>query len=143
MKSVSREIEAIVKGLGLHEKVRLYTLRRDFRGTIPPPLSDHLFPVSLTKGTLLVYVDSTQWLYEVRNHTEEIRKRLSAYGVRNVRFKLGRVYRKRERPVRHDRDKVEIPDSLRDYVDAEIKDPAVRDSILSAITASINRPRRP
>ena len=45
----------------------------------------------MNDGELLINVDSPAWLQELKFFKEDIQKKLHPYGIRSVRFRLGRV----------------------------------------------------
>ncbi|NOY39182.1 MAG: DUF721 domain-containing protein [Nitrospirae bacterium] len=143
MKSITTELSDIIKDLGLYEEFRLEFLRKDFRTLFPPPMGEHLYPSTLKRGQLLIIVDSHVWLNEIRLHKEEMKKRLSGYGVESIRFKLGRVFKKKKgRPV-PPAAPGNIPEELIEDVTLKIKDPHIRESLLNAIRSSMRRhPKR-
>jgi len=139
MESIAGELSDIIKDLGLYEGFRLESLRRDFEAVFPPPLSEHLYPSALKRGQLLIIVDSHVWLNEIRLHKEEMQRRLARYGVESIRFKLGRVFRKkRGRPAQLP-PPCNVPEDMVDEVMVKVKDPRLRESLLSAIKSSMRR----
>ncbi|RMG01780.1 MAG: DUF721 domain-containing protein, partial [Nitrospirae bacterium] len=98
MKSVGSGVLSIIRELGLEEELKLATIRTHFYDFVSPPLSDHLWPASLKRGELLVLVDSDVWLFEVRKYKSQFVQKLSSHGVREVRFRLGRVFKKKRNP---------------------------------------------
>lgn len=138
MKPLNTDLEEIIKNLGLYEKMRLYLIQRDFEKVFPPPLSEHIYPSSLSKDQLLIIVDSSEWLHEVGLRKEAIEARLGSYGISSVRFKLGRVYRKKRRVKKALKTPVRVPDELYDEVTSRINDPSIRESMLKAIRASMS-----
>ncbi|NOZ25211.1 MAG: DUF721 domain-containing protein [Nitrospirae bacterium] len=140
MEPLTDGLSEIVRELGLLEGLRLELLRRDFTTVFPPPMGEHIHPSSLKNGRLLIIVDSHVWLNELRLHKDEMLKRLTGYGVEQIRFKLGRVYRKRKRrePVEAAAD-CSIPEEMVGEVTAKIRDPQLRESLLKAIRSSMRR----
>jgi hypothetical protein len=139
MKNLSSDLEDIIKGFGLYDFFRIYFIRRDFPKLLRPPLSDHLYPSYLQKGQLLITVDSHEWLYEIKIHRDEIVGKLKPYGITNIRFKLGKVFKKRSRREEPPFPPVEIPQDLIDSVTSNIKDVHLQDSFVKAIGVSLQR----
>jgi hypothetical protein len=80
-----------IKGHGIQEGVRLFEIRKNWNNLFTKPLSSHMSPVMLSEAELLINVDSHIWLQELNFYRDDIIKKLSSYGVKNVRFRLGRV----------------------------------------------------
>jgi len=86
----------IIKELGINDGVRLAEIKRNWYNLFGKPLSYHMAPSMLSKDEILLNVDSPVWLQELNFCKEDIIKKMSSYGVRAVRFKLGRVSTKSE-----------------------------------------------
>jgi len=80
-----------IRDLGIGDGVRLAEIKRDWYVLFNKPLSYHMSPSLLSEGEILLNVDSPVWLQELNFHKEVIQQKLSSYGVRTVRFRLGRV----------------------------------------------------
>jgi len=80
-----------VREFGIEAGVRLAEMKRDWCNLFQKPLSSHMSPSFLSHEDLLISVDSPVWLQELNFCKGDIMKKLSAYGVKAVRFKLGRV----------------------------------------------------
>ncbi len=140
MRGLSSDLEGIVRDLGLYEEFSLEIIRREIDTLLPPPLGEHLYPWSLRSGQLVILVDSQEWLNELRMQRGEVERRLSALGVRSVRFKLGRPPIRRRRSTRVVKDpSVEAPPELVELVEGNIKDPDLRETVLDAIRSSLRR----
>lgn len=143
MKSVGSGVFSIIRELGLEEEFKLAIIRLHFYDFVNPPLSDHLWPASLKRGELLVLVDSDLWLFEVRKYKSQFVQKLNPYGVREVRFRLGRVFRRKRRPDAGEQpvQLKEIPKDIEGLVDSEISDPELRDRIKRVISRALARTR--
>lgn len=140
MTHISNDLKIIIKNLGLYENFRLELIKNDFKTIFPSPLCEHISPSFLKKSQLLIAVDSHEWLNEIGCHKDKIEGRLSGYGVKSVRFKLGRVFRKKNPPpVKIS--SVKIPDDVMEVVTNSIKDGEVRKALLKAVRASYKRER--
>lgn len=141
MKTLSSDFEEIIKRLGLFEKMKLELLRKEFDKLIPPPLSDHIIPSYLKNGHLLIVVDSREWMNEVRLQESVILRRLSPHGIRTVRFKLGRIFKKKKVVTPPRPSSVKVPDDMIDDAASYINDADLRRSLLKAVKASLSRGR--
>jgi hypothetical protein len=141
VKTIITELVAITKDLGLYDGLRLEFIKNDFQ-TLFPALSDHLYPSFFNNGQLLILVDSREWLSEVRLRSEEIVKRLSSHGVRSVRFKLGRIPRKKGGSPSRPTHETHPPEDVIESITSEIKDPELKNALSRAVRASMRRKKR-
>jgi hypothetical protein len=81
----------VVKRLGIESGVRLSRIKNDWRTLFDKPLSLHMSPSKLTDGELLLNVDSPMWVQQLNFYKKEITAKLSGYGVREIRFRIGKV----------------------------------------------------
>lgn len=130
----------ILTELGLYEEFQLNILRRDLKKLIRPPLSFHIYPAYLKNGRLIISVDSNEWLYEINLHKQEFIKSFSKYGVRDIKFRLGKIPKqssdeKKTTPT----EEIEIPYELLNRISENIKDPQLKDALIKAIKASLTR----
>ncbi len=140
MEGVSRSIERIIRDLGLAEQMQLAAVRRQFNELFSPPLSDHIWPASLTRGELLIYVESQVWLYEVRRHQREFEKRLHSFGIKRVKFRIGKVFRKKNpRGIPPLIKPDSLPEELESHIQREIKDPELRESVRRAMLSVLGQ----
>jgi Dna[CI] antecedent, DciA len=84
----------LLRRLGINEDVRLHRIRNDWHILFEKPLSVHMSPSKLFEGDLLLSVDSPVWMQQLGFCKKEILKKLNAYGVKDVRFRIGRVFQK-------------------------------------------------
>jgi hypothetical protein len=85
-----------LKRLGIEEGVRLERIRTDWDSLFAKPLSAHMFPSTFLDGELLIAADSPIWMHQLNFLRNEIMGKLSPYGVRKLRFRVGRMTRKKE-----------------------------------------------
>ncbi len=81
----------VVRRLGIESGVRLAQIKNDWLTLFEKPVSLHMSPSRLTEGELLLNVDSPIWIQQLNFFRKEILKKLSRYGVREIRFRIGRV----------------------------------------------------
>ncbi len=81
----------VVKRLGIESGVRLLRIKNDWHTLFDKPLSLHMSPSRLSKGELLLNVDSPLWVQQLNFYKKEITAKLRGHGVREIRFKIGRV----------------------------------------------------
>jgi hypothetical protein len=80
-----------IRDLGIEDSVRLAEIKRNWYSLFQKPLSYHIAPSLLSRGELLINVDSPVWLQELKFYKEGFLKKLGPYGVSEIRFRLGRV----------------------------------------------------
>ena len=100
MEKAGSLLEPLVKRLGIESGVRLSRIRADWNTLFDKTLSLHMSPSRLSDGELLLNVDSPVWLQQLNFYKSQITAKLSGYGIRGVRFRIGKVS-----PVRVDKEK--------------------------------------
>ncbi|MFN3480450.1 MAG: DUF721 domain-containing protein [Thermodesulfovibrionales bacterium] len=144
MKSLADIISPILRKSGLEEGVRFSLLKNRWDELFREPLSLHLYPVSLKDGELLVNVDSSVWLQEVTVHKEELLNVLKPYCVKDIRFRLGKVFFRQlhRKPVSdrgYERKLSSQHLSFIDEVVRSVTDNELRDAIRTTIEKSFLR----
>ncbi len=84
-----------IKRLGIEEDVRLQRIKNDWEAIFDKPLSLHMSPSRLLEGELLLNTDSPIWMQQLNFCRKEILGKLSAYGVREIRLRVGKVFRQK------------------------------------------------
>lgn len=84
-------LKPLLTRLSLEERITLDRLRHEWSRIFPEPLSLHTGPAELDKGTLVISVDTPVWLQQLKFFRQDILGKLSGHGIRDVRFRLGRV----------------------------------------------------
>jgi hypothetical protein len=82
---------SLVRDLGIENSIRLIEIKKNWHNLFNEPLSSHMAPYKLSEGEILLNVDSPVWLQELNYFKKDVIEKLNPYGVRDVRFKLGRV----------------------------------------------------
>ncbi len=91
MEKAGSLLSPLLKRLGIDEDVRLQIIRNDWHTLFEKQLSMHMSPSKLFEGDLLLSVDSPVWMQQLRFCKKEILNKLGSYGVKDVRFRIGRV----------------------------------------------------
>ncbi len=81
----------VVRELGIEDSVKLAEIKKTWHNLFNKPISYHMSPFKLSNGEIFLNVDSPVWLQELNFYKEELIRKMSSYGVRAVRFRLGRV----------------------------------------------------
>lgn len=100
MKRADSLLIPFIRELGIEDGVRLAEIKKNWYNLFNKPLSYHMSPFMLSKGEILLNVDSPVWLQELNFYKEDIIKKLSPYSVKDVRFRLGRVSTKQNTEYR-------------------------------------------
>lgn len=88
-------LSPILKNLGIENDVRLARIRKNWEKIFDKPLSSHTSPSNLSECELIINVDSPIWIQQLSYFKKDITEKLVDYGVRDVRFRLGRITRKK------------------------------------------------
>jgi hypothetical protein len=94
-------LASVIKDLGIADGVKFAEIKRDWNSLFDQPLSLHMSPSQFSNSELLIFVDSPAWLQELSFFREEIRRKLELYGVKSIRFRLGRVATDTKKRVRN------------------------------------------
>lgn len=84
----------LLRRLGIEDGVRLARIQASWDGIFDRPLSQHISPARFAEGELLINVESPPWLQQLSYCKRDIVDKLRPFGVREVRFRVGRIYRK-------------------------------------------------
>jgi hypothetical protein len=137
-------LSPLLKRLGIDEAVRLQQIRNDWQTLFDQPLSLHMSPSRLFEGDLLLSVDSPAWMQQLGFYKKEILKKLAGYGVRDLRFRIGRVSPKSSQKD-HSRKAAELTSEetlfISDVVSG-VDDEALRDIIRKTIEKSLLSAKR-
>ncbi len=141
MKRADSLLTPFIKNLGIEDGLRLAEIKKNWSLFFDRPLSYHMIPIKLSKGELLLNVDSPAWLQELNFYREDILKKLSSYGIKTIRFKLGKVSvtEKSESRDKRSEDK-QLKSEERLYIEktaSKIYDEALRVSVKQAMRKAI------
>ena len=142
VKKIGNLISPLVAGLGLEEAMRFEQIKKEWSAVFREPLSLHMSPCSLKHGELLITVDSPVWHQQLIFLKAEIVKNVSTFGVKDVRFRVGKVVqtRTKEKP-RPLQQKVPSPDrasleQIEETISA-LKDGPIKESIRKTMERSL------
>ncbi|OHE57235.1 MAG: hypothetical protein A2Z47_09055 [Thermodesulfovibrio sp. RBG_19FT_COMBO_42_12] len=139
MNSVDSLLTPFIRELGIEDGVRLAEIKRNWHNLFNKPLSHHMSPSMLSRGEILLNVDSPVWLQELQYYKDDILKKMRSYGVKAVRFRIGRVSKMSE--VRSQKSEVRKPTHeeisyIEDTV-SKIDDEALRETVRRTIEKAI------
>lgn len=92
MKRADSAIYHIVKDMGMEDALKLHRINKLWNTLFQEPLSLHTSPSRLSKGQLVINVDSPVWLQEISFYKADIIKKLSRFGVKDIRLKGHRPF---------------------------------------------------
>jgi hypothetical protein len=135
----------ILNRLGIAEGVRLQRIRQDWHSLFGETLSAHMSPARLAEGELLLNVDSPIWIQQLTFSKGEIVKKLRAYGVSELRFKIGRIPRKNQTQSASASPRTLTPEEEQfvDGLASDITDETLRDAVKKAASRSLGARKRP
>jgi len=96
MQKIGQILPSLISNFGIEEAVTLKFLRKKWNDLFGSPVTEHAFPKELKDGILFVTVNSHVWLTQLKLLKEEFLKKLHTYGIKDVEFRFGRIYRKNE-----------------------------------------------
>ncbi len=91
MKRLDSLLAPLIKNLDLEDGARLSRLKKSWHQIFHPPLVSHMYPLNFSEGELLINVDSPAWMQELHFFRNEIIAKLDSYGVKSIRFRIGRA----------------------------------------------------
>lgn len=141
VKRIDSLLGSFIRELGIEDGVRLAEIKRDWFNLFNEPLSYHMSPFMLSEGEITLNVDSPVWFQQLNFYKEDIIKKLSPYGVKNVRFRLGKVStktwaRSKEQGAKGKRLTTEELSYIEETV-SQINDEALREIVRRAIEKSL------
>jgi len=127
MEPIGTIFNRIVRDIGLEGVKRLSSIRREWSGLMGGVISTHAYPDGLKGDMLVVVVESPQWMHHLSFYKEEMALKLERFGVKRIRFRLGRLPSSptvastpQERPLTEE-DRRYLDDTLRDIKDEELR----------------------
>ncbi len=134
-------LNRFIENNGIHESIRLLEMKKDWNKLFAKPLSLHMFPSVLSEGNLIINVDSNIWLQELNFYKDEIIKKLHPYGVKNVRFRLGKILKQTKSGFKSQKIKnYSLPPEELSYIEeilSFVNDSELREKIRNAMIKSI------
>ena len=154
MKPLGSLLLPICRQLGIHEMMKLESMKSRWHHLFDEPLSRHIYPVHLENGELVINVDSPGWLQQVQFYKQAIQDKLSEYTIKDIRFKYGKIYRRsvqgadstvKRRQVPRTRSSRTLSDSETLWIDeviCPVVDLDLKETIRTALQKSILQSRR-
>ena len=139
MKKTGAVLGPLLRNLGLESGVRLARIKNDWYEIFDEQITSHLFPVSFSDRELLLHVTSPIWMQQCSYHKSEIIKKLSAYDVQDIRFRLGRIPQKKQ-AISPPRKTSELTPENRFFISellSDVSDESLKESIKKALEKSL------
>jgi hypothetical protein len=144
MKKAEAVLGPMLKRLGIESGVRLERIRNDWFDIFDPSLSSHMSPAVCNEQELLLNVESPVWMQQLTYYKKEIIRKLSSYGITDVRFRLGKVRKKQQHTEKKKTKELTGDDAA--YITSvvsDIRDEQLKVSIRKAIEKSLTSVRTP
>jgi hypothetical protein len=132
-------LRPIIKNLGIEEGVRLSRVRKNWHNIFDKPVSLHISPAKISQGKLIINVDSPLWLQQLSYYEKDILEKLRAYGIKNVYFRIGKIYRpKKSTAINREKGNLSSEDtSFIIELTNDIGDQTLKDAIQKALEKSL------
>ena len=140
MKRADSLLHHFIRELGIEDGVRLTEIKKNWHTLFHEPLVSHMWPYTLSEGEILLAVDSPVSLQELQYYKDDIVKKFSSYGVRSVRFRLGRVSQRKKPGVESSSADYRLTDEEQAYIEETVSavgDEELRKVIRRAITKAL------
>jgi hypothetical protein len=139
VKKTGAVLGPLLRNLGLESGVRLARIKNDWYEIFDEQITSHLFPVSFSDRELLLHVTSPIWMQQCSYYKSEIIKKLSAYDVQDIRFRLGRIPQKKQ-AISPPRKTSELTPENRFFISellSDVSDESLKESIKKALEKSL------
>jgi len=128
MKPFGTIFDKIAKDIGLESGRKIHNIRKEWSNLVGKTIATHAYPETIRGDMLILTVETPQWMHHLTFYKEEISLKLNAFGIKQVRFKLGKlpdshnsVHEKKDLLLTED-DKRYLNDTLRNINDEELKE---------------------
>lgn len=82
--------------LGLQKHLILEDIKNRWDVLLGSPLNIHTYPHDLRDGELIINVDSTLWLQQLKYMQSIILRNLSSYPVKSIKLRIGKIKGRRQ-----------------------------------------------
>lgn len=142
MYPLSSILKRFTRDLGLEGSITLKAIKSQWTDLVGPTIATHASPDMIRGKTLTIVVDTPQWMHHLGFYREEILHKLDSYGVREIRFRLGRPSSHNtagpyKEPTLTEEESRYIEESLK-----IIKDQELREKFRALFTHGLTRNRR-
>ncbi|MCS7163766.1 MAG: DUF721 domain-containing protein [Thermodesulfovibrio sp.] len=134
MQRIGEILPSLCIGLGIEDAIKLKFLRKKWSEIFNPPLTEYSFPKDLKDGVLFVNVNCHLWLSQLKLLKEEFLKKLHPYGVKDVEFRFGRVYKTHTKNKKEDSQKELSPEQQHWILEILKK---IKDNEMKTVTESL------
>jgi len=146
MESIGRIIGKLSKdlGSGLEGGIKLNAIRKRWDQLVGEIIGSHSYPEDIRGEVIILTVETPQWMHHLSFFKEEIVQRLETFGIKRVRFRIGRLHlppepadKIKEHPLSEE-DRRYMNDLL-----SHINDDELREGFRRLIMHSLTRGKRP
>jgi hypothetical protein len=133
---------SLIRELGMEEPLRLCRIRALWDELFGEPLRGHISPVKLSEAELLVHVDSASWLQQITFLKPELLRKLSPFGVKDVRLKVGKVRQGAEKKKSNGILRKVLSEEELSFIErlsSSVEDPELGDAIRKAAGKGLSR----
>lgn len=92
---IGEVLKGVVEKLNQAKKKDIFKIISVWPAVVGKEFARHTKPASLRKGTLMVFVDESAWLYQATLQKEKLfqalQKKIAAHQVRNIQFRIGKI----------------------------------------------------
>lgn len=138
MRHAGSILRKFIREHGLEGGLNLSKIEKQWPELVGSTIAMHTYPDRLQGGTIIITVDSPQWMHHLSFFKKDILEKLSGYGISDVRLNLGRLP-KTEKPERRKKTRELNDEDLR-YVEetvSSLDDAGLRQRFRNLITNSL------
>ncbi|GAB4542260.1 MAG: hypothetical protein Fur0020_11750 [Thermodesulfovibrionia bacterium] len=142
MESIGNIIGRFSRDLGLEVGRRINNIRKEWHNLVGETIASHSYPAEIRGDLLILTVETPQWMHHLTFFNREITEKLEGFGIKRVRFRLGKLppfpelTHKEKECLLSEEDKVYLDEVL-----SGIKDEGLRDGFRRLITHSLIKGR--
>jgi hypothetical protein len=134
MYKIEQILPSLFSKIGIEEAVKLKFLQKKWMGIFDAPINEHTWPKNLKKGILYVTVDSHIWLAELKLLKENFLNKVKSYGIDDVEFSYGRIYRRNCKNTEH-KTTFNISENQKKWIDELTRN--IRDEEIKNLTENV------
>jgi len=98
MYSIRSVLKKLSSDYGIENGMAVNSIRSAWAHLMGEAVAAHTYPFLAKNGILTISVDSPQWMHHLSFYKEEITAKLGRYGIKDVRFRVGKIPPSGEKP---------------------------------------------
>jgi hypothetical protein len=91
MQRAGNILKKFASDYGLEPGLTLLSVRKQWKSIVGATIAAHCFPDGIQGTTLIVVVDTPQWMHHLSFYRHDIQQRLKPFGAGEVRFRVGKL----------------------------------------------------